>query len=217
MIAAVSPHWQESAAAEQDIEGAQKAPGTDRFVDSGWYLALGLGVAIVDFREGDLDRELSKRGFNTAAIVDQTDSSGKLVGGYHFNKHLSIEGGYVNLGKTAVSINNFGLSTPALTAAVSRSVPLAKQGAVLQAVGSWPIDDSFFVLGKAGGFVWHGTSDIKANSGNINISEDGLDLVLGFGLRHDITSRYAVRAEWERFFMKPDVDLITGGVEVSFE
>ena len=88
----------------------------------GFYVGGGAGQAIVD--EVDFDDE---------------DTALSLFGGYQFNRHFAIEGGYIDLGE--IEPVSVGASLEASTVHVT-------------AVGTIPMNDSFAVYGKAGLHRW---------------------------------------------------------------
>ena len=173
-----------------------------------WYVLASLGVSRVDFSGSDLDQELSNKGYITSSNVDQNSFAWKIVGGYKFSKNLSVEAGYVNLGHHDTEILETDTNTDSFVTDVGNLAPLAIEGGLVEAVGALPIGKRFTLLGKAGGLVWSGESSL--------VDDNGTDFVLGVGTSYQLSERFAVRAEWERFFLNEDFDLISGGVEASF-
>ena len=125
--------------------------------------------------------------------LDDDDSSVKLLGGYQFNEHFGAEGALVDLGD---------FDTPAGT--------LSQEGVAIEAIGRYPLGDSFTVFGKAGFFRWEVETSIA--------DDDGTDGTFGFGGEYRLGDNWRLRAEWERFsdISGGDVDMISFGATYSF-
>lgn len=128
---------------------------------------------------------------------DDHGTSGKLYLGYQLGPVLSVEGGYLDLGK---------ISDP-LGQARAR-------GLFVDAVGTWPIAPQWSVVGRAG--LAHG--DIKTSTGN----DTSLGLRAGLGLQYDLNPSVALRGELERnrftdvFGQGLSADQVTLGVKMKF-
>lgn len=128
---------------------------------------------------------------------DDHGTSGKLYLGYQLGPVLSVEGGYLDLGK---------ISDP-LGQARAR-------GLFVDAVGTWPIAPQWSVVGRAG--LAHG--DIKTSTGD----DTSLGLRAGLGLQYDLNPSVALRGELERnrftdvFGQGLSTDQVTLGVKMKF-
>jgi len=128
---------------------------------------------------------------------DDHGTSGKLYLGYQLGPVLSVEGGYLDLGK---------ISDP-LGQARAR-------GLFVDAVGTWPIAPQWSVIGRAG--LAHG--DIKTSTGD----DTSLGLRAGLGLQYDLNPSVALRGELERnrftdvFGQGLSADQVTLGVKMKF-
>lgn len=128
---------------------------------------------------------------------DDHGTSGKLYLGYQLGPVLSVEGGYLDLGK---------ISDP-LGQARAR-------GLFVDAVGTWPIAPQWSVVGRAG--LAHG--DIKTSTGD----DTSLGLRAGLGLQYDLNPSVALRGELERnrftdvFGQGLSADQVTLGVKMKF-
>lgn len=128
---------------------------------------------------------------------DDHGTSGKLYLGYQLGPVLSVEGGYLDLGK---------ISDP-LGQARAR-------GLFVDAVGTWPIASQWSVIGRAG--LAHG--DIKTSTGD----DTSLGLRAGLGLQYDLNPSVALRGELERnrftdvFGQGLSADQVTLGVKMKF-
>lgn len=159
---------------------AAQTPASDR----GFYGGLGIGRSDSDI----------------AGATDSRDDAWKAFGGYQFNKYLSVEGGYVDLGAA---------STPA--ASFESEVWQAS------AVGSLPLSPKFAATGKFG--LARSDTDITGRG-----SDDNTAPTYGLGLRYDFSRQFGIRGEWERFRLgggalagKHDADLYSVSGVVRFQ
>lgn len=118
--------------------------------DSGWYVGAALGQSKVDVSAGELKSALVAAGAtNVVATVDNTDTGGKLFGGYQLNNNIGFEAAYVNLG----SISSYATYTT--LPGSPRRTSADANGFLFSVVGSLPVSETFAVFGKIGAFVWN--------------------------------------------------------------
>lgn len=123
-------------------------------------------------------------------------TSGKIFGGYQFNKNFAVEGGLTELG----SVNSTGGNVDSY-------------GTYVDAVGILPLNDQWSLLGRAG--VAH--MQVNTPTGN----DGGNGVKVGLGAEYALTKTVALRGEWERYQLtafggNPNVDQFTVGVKVGF-
>lgn len=126
------------------------------------------------------------------------DTTYGMFAGWQFNRAFAVEVGYKDLG-TSLS--------------AGRSIDGSAAEAVL--VGGLPLGP-VLVYGKGG--VYRG----EASSGPAQ--DIGVNWTFGGGVQYDVTQRFGVRAEWQRYRQlggssigfRSDVDTITGGVVFKF-
>lgn len=111
-------------------------------------------------------------------LGDDSKVGGKLFYGYNFNQNVGLELGYGNLG--SYTISGVSVKAYALYADV---------------VGTYPLANSFSLLGRVGVARVHG----KASAGGVSGSENDVNFKIGAGLQYDISPTLAVRGEWERY------------------
>jgi hypothetical protein len=156
--------------------------------------------------------------FFTASQDDATTkSSWSMYAGYQFNRYFSVEALYQPLGEYTRSGSNKGLVDPSLvkdaglgfttSGSISDIDSLKLQGYGLTAVGSYPVADYLFLLGKIGAFYWDATlnrsTTFTTNTAGpkiiqLNETSSGYSPILGVGLRIDISRSLSVRGEWSR-------------------
>ena len=108
-----------------------------------WYMGLTVGSSNV----GDTPDVVPLSGTTSSVLVsDQRDPGVKVLGGYRFNRHFAIEGGYAWLGEFQFSNQ---ASAPAAGAQTAQSRVI---GLFLDAVGLLPMGRGFTALAKVGVF-----------------------------------------------------------------
>lgn len=70
------------------------------------------------------------------------------------------------------------------------------QGINLNVVGSFPPNETVSLFAKGGLLFW--TSDYTYNGQNVANTNDGTDIVLGFGVEANITPQLSVIGEYQR-------------------
>ena len=120
----------------------------------------------------------------TGISCDDKKTAWKAFGGYQFNRYLSAELGYANLGKFTAS---FGSATDEAKVTAWE----------LSAIGAWPVmADRLSIFGRLGAYRAKVKEDINIGG---SASHDNNDVTLGFGLQYDFTRNLGVRGEWQRY------------------
>ncbi|MFN2644284.1 MAG: outer membrane beta-barrel protein [Burkholderiales bacterium] len=125
---------------------------------------------------------------------DDTSAALKAFGGYQLDHTFAVEVGYVHLG-------TFKASAPG--GATDEAKVRALEGSI---VAAFPIAQRTSLFGRFGGYyatVREDTNFAGASSNN------NTDLTFGFGVRYDVSAKFAIRAEWQRY-------LDVGGPNVAF-
>ncbi|NDP49373.1 MAG: outer membrane beta-barrel protein [Sulfuriferula multivorans] len=145
----------------------------------------------------------------TATSCDDKDTGYKIYGGLEVNEFMSMEFGYVDLGKTTYSGAKTGKRDT--------------RGMSVQLVGTYALSPKFTLLGKGGFGILHTEVDGTVVASNSEADTD-LEWSLGVGGQYNFTKNVGMRVEWERYFNvgdatttgEADVDLITAGVIFKF-
>jgi len=151
---------------------------------------------------------------------DEKDTAWKIFGGYAFNRNLAVELGYNDFGRVSGDASGVLLGIP-----FTGNAKVEATAFELTGVGSLPLANRFAVYGKLG--LYYGEVKSSATvrqtaapfaTGSSSVSDNNTDLTFGFGGRYDITPRFAVRAEWQRFSKvgsdstgKGDIDVLAIG------
>ncbi len=186
--------------------------------DSGWYLGLNLGESRAKIDDNRIITGIVPSGFVTT-INDNDSSTGfKVFGGYQFNKYISLEGGYFDLGKVGYSAT----SVPAGTLNGEMKV----NGLNLDGVLNLHFTEKFSVFGRLGVTNARAKDSFSATGALVVVNADpstrSTNLHLGGGLQYDFTRSFGMRAELERYRVndaignKGDLDLASLGVLFRF-
>ncbi len=122
--------------------------------------------------------------------------SGKIFGGYQFNKNFAVEAGATELG--------------AISNATGK---IDSYGTFVDAVGILPLDEKWSLLGSLG---------VAHMSVNTPTGDDGGNgLKMGLGAEYALTKTVSLRGQWERYQLTafgdhPNADQLTIGLKVGF-
>ena len=142
----------------------------------------------------------------------------KLYGGYQFNRYVSFEAGYVDLGSDRIEFSN------------GRQNKISANGGYFDLVGTYPVTDKFTVMGKVGYSILDNSSkETGASIGGID-SQDSYSnsgtkahFTYGVGLKYAVTKNIAVRADYDHFVATSNVqnvglksDMFSFGAQYKF-
>jgi OOP family OmpA-OmpF porin len=159
--------------------------------------------------------------------LDSRDAGFGFVGGYRFNTHLAVEGGYLELGNVAYRVNATGNITGIPTDA-RLNVDTETSGLTLSALGVWPLSYRWEVYGRAGVLFSSNEfrafyDDIEQSPRRARFSESDVDMLAGIGASFNFFEIYDLRLEFMRVFDaghestgEADLDLISVGITVVF-
>lgn len=143
--------------------------------DHGWFAGAGLGMS--------KNRDYECTGCGAVTSLDDSGFGYKVFGGYRFNKHLALLGGYAGLA-----------DTKAVTAGGADKLEVDGFYGAVQ--GILPINQVLDVFATLGVFRW----DQKVNYAVTTGSFDGTDLMFGLGAGYSFGKPGAkVQIEWNRF------------------
>lgn len=136
---------------------------------------------------------MSNNSLINGSTTGPTSGTIRIAGGYNFSQNFAVEVGYAKLGSSG-SLNStvLGLGTETQTGKGS-SVQVA-------AVGILPINDAFSLFGKLGLANNRTDYTLTSNYGaNVAGSGSSTSLLSGIGIRCNINSKFAIRAQIESF------------------
>jgi OOP family OmpA-OmpF porin len=144
----------------------------------GWYLGFGIGQS--NFK---------------GTCCDDTDTAGKILGGYQFSRNFDLEAAYADLGQAKSGNVTFGAT--GFEGAGVGMLPLGRSG--------------FSALARGGLFIWK--TELKAPGASNDAT--GTSLTYGLGLKFDFNRDFAGRLEWQRYKDVGDVNK-TGQSDIDF-
>lgn len=193
---------------------------TDTYADHYGYGGVSAGGSRSHFDEQRVTNTLLGPGVTTTAIgADKKDTAVKLFGGYQFNRHFALEGGYFNLGR-------FGYTATTSVPLGTLSGKARLQGINMDAVGLLPLSTSWSLLGRVG-VQYAQTRDSFTTTGALvatdpNVKKNKTNVKYGFGLQYAITPHVLVRTELERYRINDavgnndNVNTLTVGLIIPF-
>lgn len=138
---------------------------------------------------------------------DETDSGWKAYVGYRVNRHLAIEGSYIDWGSASVNNATFaGLPTRLTGEATSFGIA---------ALGILPVGERFSLFAKAGFLLTEAEVEVRLGGAPGRASDDQTELHFGFGATFNITRNLALRGEWERA-EDTNLDMMSIGLQYRF-
>lgn len=181
-------------------------------------LSLGESRARIDeerITAGLLGNGLRVTGFRS----DERSLSGRLFGGYQFNRYLGFEAGVFDLGRYSFSAS----TSPAGT--LDGRIRL--QGVSLDLVGSLPLGERFSLLGRVGAQVAWARDQFSASGAvgvtNPNPRERAANPKVGLGLQYELNRNLFIRGEAERYRVndavgnRGDVNVFSVSLVVPFD
>lgn len=179
-------------AAVMALSAAAAAPA---YAGNHWYALGELSGSTVHLDRAALDRQLAVTGAS-GVQSSQSGSHGqwRLQLGYRLTPWLSVEGGYIDLGKDRYQAR-FGTG--------STEARWKSGGVDLAAVGRLPLDNGIALLGKVGVIdartrtQWRSTGLVGLPSGRV--SHTRLAPFIGVGASYAINDRWSTRVELEHF------------------
>ena len=159
--------------------------------DGNWYVGAALGSA-------DFDNSID--GFQLASGGPAT----RFYGGYSFNEHFSVDGGYVDFGQFDEFVDVGGNQT-----LISEDA----DGFLFAATGSIPLTDKFSLYGRLGAFFWDGQSLI----GNVDDNVSDVNAHFAAGIKATVYKNLSITVDWSRFDLDgTNADLFALGLQLGF-
>lgn len=151
------------------------------------------------FGKSYLDETIDGNRINTDA------SSYRVYGGYGFTRHFGVEVAYLDLGTFRETIDVGGVGVP---------VSASADGFSLAAVGTLPLGEKFFVMGRLGYYFHDGDSSVAGVSEHSPSEESPF---VGIGLGYELTEALEVNIGVDYINTKDaDPTLATLGLTLRF-
>ena len=145
---------------------------------------------------------------------DDKDTAWQVYGGLEVNEYISMEVGYIDLGKVGYTGAKVG----------SRET----NGMTLQLVGTYALNPSFTLIGRGGMNILNTeVNGTIAGTPTNNTGDTDVVWSLGLGGQYNFTKSVGLRVQWERYFKtgspaanggtgEADVDLLSAGMVYKF-
>ena len=180
--------------------------------NDGFYFGGGAGGAKYNgFNQLCRDITGSLPGIDVDTDCDSSETSfaWKIFGGWRWNRYVSLEAGFANLGEAKGDTLIFGqdvngeISSTALFAELVGSIPLGTKIRLFGKLGvaniSAELNTDLFAV-PLGGLA------------PTSLSEDSTEAVYGTGLEFGFTQNLMGRMEWERFDFEDGIDLLSASL-----
>jgi OOP family OmpA-OmpF porin len=82
----------------------------------------------------------------------------------------------------------------------------------LVGIAKMPLGNKFSVFGKLGFAMWEAEADVLG----LTFKDDGTDLTFGAGVQYDVSRNLGLRAQWQRYDVDSDADLLSIGLVYQF-
>jgi len=177
--------------------------------DTGFYAGAGLGWGEYSLPQSKITNGLAA-GFEAigaplqswSAKTDNTTIPWSAFVGYRFFKYLAVEAGYLDAG--TASYTGKGVAYVIVDdVLVDTKVNLDWHGTggVVSVLGIWPIDQTWSVFGRVGGFFGDVSSDVRVSdgtgAGKASISENSNEFLYGVGVDSNFLDEWTARLEWQ--------------------
>jgi len=141
-------------------------------------------------------------------------SSFSLFGGYRTTQNFSLQLEYQD--DLSFGIDDM-FSGSSLLFPETGSQNFESNGLFLSGISTYPINDNGVLYMKGGLFNWEVDSNYYETSADYLGQTSGTDIFYGLGANYDLSSRFGVSAEWERYQMeKSDIDYLSTKLKYKF-
>jgi OOP family OmpA-OmpF porin len=123
----------------------------------------------------------------SAEIGNDDDTAFRVLGGYQINRTFAAEVGYSRL------LDKGGVEASAWE---------------LVGIASFPIANRWSAFGKLG------LANVEVEAAGV--SDDKTELTYGLGVQYDMSSKFGIRGQWQRYNTDNEVDMFSIGVIYRF-
>ena len=206
-----------------------------RAAEPGFYIGANYLQTTQDLNKQFYDSFIFNRVINVdftptafSSTLDDTFNGYGFYGGYRFNRHLALEGGYVNLGSFKYRAKAMGLISNTIPSNAVFNYDGRASGMSASAIGVWPLSYRWEIYGRGGAMFTTSTSsryyaDASGGGRRPTGSETDVDLLASVGTSFNFFEIYDLRLEYQRVFDagdemigEGDADSISLGISVVF-
>tara|TARA_B110000977_G_scaffold194755_1_gene271945 strand:+ start:759 stop:1370 length:612 start_codon:yes stop_codon:yes gene_type:complete len=190
---------------------AASASFAERGNPSEWYIAGSIGQAEYDLSLSDF-ADIDD-GSIISASLDDSDTSYSLYGGFRINQYFAVEGGYLDLGESALSAQSDGSE---LYFAGPLNLVAEVDGFNIGGKGIIPINEKFELFAKLGVYMWEAEAKIKNGPVSESDDDDGSDAYYALGGTF-LVGQISINAEYALYELEDvDVENISVGLQYAF-
>jgi len=176
----------------------------------GFYIGASVGESDADIGASEID-DIWREAFASQGVgivsktssIDTKDSTLYIFAGYRILQYLSVEGGYIDLGKITHTYNATVAPRFSPLERVTATMDVDTQGATINAIGHLPLSDYFDIHGRAGFFLLD--SEVKASlrrTGQTATESDSTTSFagqIGLGVGVHLGNHFSLSADWTHY------------------
>jgi OOP family OmpA-OmpF porin len=187
-------------------------------IQPGFYLGLGTGESSFDIEKSELDGVVLDALFSQGLFVtsgsssfEDSDTTLALFAGYHFNRYIGVEAGYIDLG-TAEYRSNGTVNPPGpiVSAPSAVNVDVESKGFTLAALGSLPVGNVVDLHGRLGFFFAETDLAVAVRVASASAADtESLDAIGAFfslGAGVNFGEHWSLSLDWTRYDNVGDED-----------
>lgn len=178
-----------------------------------WELTLGVGHSTAD-------TQLSITPSGEQLHIVSLDDSGISINtniAYLFDKHWYVSAGYLDLGNASVTLTADTLQAGTLKQELTNIGPVLGNGFTLSAGHKFWVSENIALDLQLGLFNWKAELTSTFDNNTIATDDTGTDLFLSVGARYQVSERWAISTNWQRFQLSDtDVDNINIALSYAF-
>ena len=193
--------------------------------DRGFFIAASTGTATYDISHSDLD-QISRNAYTVNGVgvlsmtssLDDSDTTWSIVAGYKILPYLSVEGGYIDLGRTryrSTSSVLLGSITP-VTGLIG--IDISSKALIAAAKAMAPLGNRFDVHAQVGEIISETKLDVTVSLNNVNVPQSitghSADVFVGAGVTFRFNPNVSASFDYSLFKDVGDGDK-TGEADIS--
>jgi opacity protein-like surface antigen len=132
--------------------------------------------------------------FTHLSATGSSLDGGGIGGGWHFTRHLGIQGGVDRFTKSAVDYTN----------------------SYVEAMLTYPVTDMFSIYGSLGGSYADASTNVSTPVGSVSVSKSSTGYRAGIGIEHWFTRNFGLRAGYYRQNAGGVADTMNVGIAFRF-
>jgi opacity protein-like surface antigen len=173
--------------------------------ERGWYIGASIGTATSETSGAEFADGMSAAGYSVSSLsLDDKDSGYKVTVGFSFNKHISVQGSYVDLGKleTVFSTSVQPDDIDAMLEAGASLLPGRGRGFLTDLVIQLPVSERFALYATLGLFWAEPETSqtvIYGGSGTASRSDTDQDFAGSIGVRFKASDRLSLKLGYEQY------------------